>query len=426
MKKQHQLVRDFVWLGTSQLLVLLARLFGIRILTELVTTDTYGELGLLLAVSTLGIAVFANPLIQAAMRALPDSRLAGRAQDLHSLSFQLLTLSVSAFGCLLLAGSLIWIFLSSDSASMWAIGAVAILTVVDVLRTFEIGMLNVAHRQRAFSAWNAIDAWARPLFAIVFVVLAGPIASAVILGYTSATALTYAGFRRLQKARAPAQTDLERSSINAGDWHETTRSAMLRYAFPLVPVALFGWLTGVADRFVLAGLAGTAETGLYIAAYGLASAPLFALTKIFVNTFRPRLYEAHASSDHGEERRLVALWIATFLGVGGFGVLLYFQFAGPIAHVALASTFRESSSLMPWLAMAYLVKGLQSVFETRLYAQKRTHVLLNIEGVGAAVALICYFALIPELGAMGAVWGTFIAMVVTFLATIWLARESDR
>ena len=121
---------------------------------------------------------------------------------------------------------------------------------------------------------------------------------------------------------------------------------------------------------------------------------------------------------------MIISWLALFLAVGVFGVWLYVQFADLIVAVALAEPFRQSNNLLPWLACAYLIKGVQTVFETRILAQKTNEAVLVSQAAGACTALACYFVLIPRFGAMGAAWGTLIAMAASCLISSWLAQPT--
>ena len=219
------------------------------------------------------------------MRALPDARLIDRSRDIHVISIRLIAVSGAVFVALLLAGGGVWTRVNPGTLTVWGIATVALLTMADIIRTYEVGMLNIAHRQRTFAAWNVVDAWARPLMAVLLVIAIAPVSPAVIVAYAFATLIVYAGFRRFRSIAVAApdtpQTDQDKDT----DWVRLTNASLKRYALPLVPVALFGWLIGVADRFILASLAGVAETGLYIAAYALASAPLLAVATIFTNVF---------------------------------------------------------------------------------------------------------------------------------------------
>lgn len=421
MTRKH-LISDVIWLGSSQFLVLAARLVGIRIITELVTTGVYGTLGLMLAISTLGLSVFGNPMIQAAMRALPDARLDARTAALDRLARHMVIVSAAGFGIIIAVGGVLWTARYPDAVAASTFVIVGGLAFADIARTYRLGMLNAGHRQRLFAAWNAADAWLRPLGAVVLVLLVGASADAILLGYALSTLAVYTLFGRFVHIRARAGEAREGPAPAA--WVVTTRSDLLRYARPLVPMAVLGWLIGVADRFILAGLAGTADTGLYIAAYGLASAPFLALASILVNAFRPRLFDSHAQHDWARERQLLITWFIVLAVSGGLGIAVFVTLSDAIATIALAESFRESARLMPLLASAYAVNAFQTIFETRLFAQKRTSRLLVIQLAGGASALVSYLLLIPSLGAFGAALGTLVSMVTSCLVSIVMSRQN--
>ncbi|MEM7540209.1 MAG: oligosaccharide flippase family protein [Pseudomonadota bacterium] len=410
---KSRLLGDMIWLGAAQVLALLARLVGIRVLTEVLPAHIYGEMGLMLAISAFGIALFANPLIQAAMRHFADAKRNDSLAHFRSITIRIVQLSAALFALLLCVAGFLWAEYLGRSPAAVVFLLVAIFTVLDISRIYEVGILNVAHRQRVMAAWNIADAWARPFAAALVVMLAGATTTAVFIGYALAVLIVYAIFWRIaaQPVAAPsrAATDVR------------LHKQLIDYALPLAPVALFGWTIGVADRFVLAHQDGPASAGIYIAAYGLASAPFLALSKIFVDLFRPRLFDSHAEQNRRRIRALLTNWGLAFAAAGGAGLYLVTLLVEPLVELALAKSFSAAADLIPWVCLAYFIKGLQAIFETELLAQKRTQAMLVMQGLSAVGALISYLLLIPPYGAMGAAWGTVASFAFSLLVSAYLA-----
>ena len=68
----------------------------------------------------------------------------------------------------------------------------------------------------------------------------------------------------------------------------------------------------------------------------------------------------------------------------------------------------------------------QQVFETMLYAQRRTQSLVAAQSIATVFGLLLYFLLIPRLGAMGAAIGTCASLAVSGTTFCLLARPWER
>ena len=75
---------------------------------------------------------------------------------------------------------------------------------------------------------------------------------------------------------------------------------MNRFGMPLVPSALFLWVTNFADRFILVKLTDTAEVGLYSVGVRIASAMVLLLDGLPHGVARVRLLDRARRG--GEER----------------------------------------------------------------------------------------------------------------------------
>lgn len=416
----RRLAREAVWIGGGQILVALGRLVGVRLLTELLGKESFGWAGLLLAAQALAVGFVCNPLLQAVLWMFPQARAEGRISSLRRVSEGMLRPTAATLAVVAIVVGAAWTWSGRTQPGLAAFVAIAALLVVDLTRTYESGFLNASRQQVPFAAWNVADAWARPLVAAGLVALLGASASWAIAGNAIGCALVLAAFWG-RRVTAP-----DEAGAPSSDWLGDARGRMLRFAAPLVPFAVLGWVVGTSDRFVVASLSTVEEAGLYIAAYGLASAPFLALTSVGVLTFRPALFEAAAAGDRARERRIVAGWAASFGFVGVLGATAAGLLAPWLVSIALAKEFASAASLVAWIAAAYAVQGVQIVFETRLFAHGRTRSLLALQIVGAAASLAGFVAWIPRLGAAGAARAVLASMIASCLAAAWLASRAGQ
>jgi O-antigen/teichoic acid export membrane protein len=418
----RRIVGEASWVTAGQAASIVGRLAALKILTTLLAPDVFGEVTLLLATSAFASNIFFQPVGQAALRFYPDAIRDGRFDALRRLTGRTLVAGGTLALVLMAVGAIIWLGVMGRPGSAPAFAAMGALLAADAWRAYESNFLNAARDQRTYAIWNVVDAWARALFAFAAVRLAGPTAASVLVGQVAACVLVALAFRpRFARPSGPRADSREVHS-----WIEGVRPQYVRFVAPLVPFALFGWVIGLSDRFFLAAMAGAGAVGLYGAVYALGSQPFIAIASVGVLTFRPVLYEALARDDRRTERRVIRTWLALATLVAVAGALVCWALAPWIVRIATGPAFWAGASLLPWIAAAYGLQGAQFVFESLIFARRRTSLLLALQAIGAVASIALYVVLIPRIGALGAAIGTFGSIATTFVASAVLARVSRR
>jgi O-antigen/teichoic acid export membrane protein len=209
--------------------------------------------------------------------------------------------------------------------------------------------------------------------------------------------------------------------------HESSiRLEIWRFSSPLIPYALVGWLIAMGDRFFLALRSGVEVTGIYVSGYALGSQLLLALSSGCLLAFRPRLYDAVNARDAGRVRRELKEWLVVYGLLAACGVIGLAVVSGPMAYLALGPRFRSAASIIPLVGLAHALQGFGTIFETMIYAQKRTRWLVVLQSFGGAVAVALYWILIPTLGMKGAALGTVGGYAASLLASMTLVVPSLR
>jgi O-antigen/teichoic acid export membrane protein len=420
--RESRLLREGAWVAAGQGMTIVVRLVGLRVLTELVSPATYGELILLLGLAILGSNIFCAPLLHATLRFHPDAVQAGRLASLRRLLVGLLLRSGGITVVAICAGGALWLEAGEGGTRWLSFALIAVLLLLDVQRMFETNLLNAARRQAACSLWLACEATARVLGAVTALLTLGSSALSILLGYCAGAGLVNLGFR-LAVVHAPAP---EEDAAGASQWKRGMRAQILRYALPMVPLALLGWVLNQSDRYLLAHLAGAGQAGIYGAAYGLASQPFIVLAATIAPTLRPLLFEAVSREDHRRTRNVFLLWLGALAGCFLAGLLLVGIFADWIVRLVLGEAFWGASEILLWIAAAWSVRGIQQTFEHLIYAYRQTERLLIMNSVGVVTALSLFWLLIPAYGARGAAMAMFFAMSASCLASVVLSEAVPR
>ncbi len=194
---------------------------------------------------------------------------------------------------------------------------------------------------------------------------------------------------------------------------------MNRFGLPLVPTALFLWVTNFSDRLFLVELTDTSEVGLYSVGVRIASAMVLLLT-----AFRlawPAF--AYSIEDDGQARRTYA-FVLTYLVLLTTWVATGLALLSPwIVNLIAAPDFAESSRVVGPLAFAAVAFGAYIVVAVGVGRAKRTQFNWVVTGAAAAVNVVLNLVLIPPYGMMGAAIATVAAYSTMFVGMVWWSQR---
>jgi O-antigen/teichoic acid export membrane protein len=404
---KKRLLKEGVWSTSGKVTTALGTLVGIRLLTEFVPKETYGKLSLIVGIMMLGNNFFTGPLFLAAQRFYPDAAISGKVPLFrHTIVSVLKWLAISLSGMVLIASL---VYTHYHTLSYLVFVALAGCMVLKMALRLEVCLLTAARRQKASAVCQAAEAWGKPLFAILIVLLLGATCQSVLLGYFLATAgivlcIHLFPIRRegVDNSKGPFETDKE---LLKNIWI---------YAMPLIPQALVGWVISFSDRYIVGGLLGTGAVGIYAVAYGVIGMPFLIVGASISQTLRPPYFDAVSNGDKRLEKKMLRTRLMTVLLVSAFGVIAVYCLRHWIAVIFLAEEYRSSTLLMPWIAAGMGFQILAQVFDCVLFAYKRTKLILLSQIIGAIVCVLSVFLLTIRFGLLGAA----IACPVYFLSLV--------
>jgi O-antigen/teichoic acid export membrane protein len=240
---------------------------------------------------------------------------------------------------------------------------------------------------------------------LVVVLDRGPMG--VIVGNFTGTLLVYVallGYRREQLG-----LQLDRSLLRE----------MNRFGMPLMPSALFLWVTNFSDRFFLVKLADTTEVGLYSVGVRIASAMVLLLTAF--RTAWPAF--AYSIRDEEEARQTYA-WVLTYLVALSSWIATALALLSPwLVGWLAAPEFASASRVVGPLAFAAVSFGGFMVVSIGLGRARRTQFNWVVTGAAAVVNVVLNLLLIPPYGMMGAAVATVAAYTVMFAGITWWAQR---
>ena len=199
------------------------------------------------------------------------------------------------------------------------------------------------------------------------------------------------------------------------------RRQMLRYCIPLIPTAVFWWIMGVSDRYMVKWFLGSDANGIYAVAYKIPTI-LTILATVFMDAWQ---LSAIAESDGDRQAHLRfygRIWdafaSAVFLGAGGIIAL------SPLLIRLLAEeAYYSAWQYIPVLTLSMAAAAFSNFMGSVYVVTKQSKASFWTSLVGAGSNIVLNLWLIPRIGLQGAAAATFLSCLAVFLIRLVNARQ---
>ena len=199
------------------------------------------------------------------------------------------------------------------------------------------------------------------------------------------------------------------------------RRQMLRYCIPLIPTAVFWWIMGVSDRYMVKWFLGSDANGIYAVAYKIPTI-LTILAAVFMDAWQ---LSAIAESDGDRQAHLRfygRIWdafaSAVFLCAGGIIAL------SPLLIRLLAEeTYYSAWQYIPVLTLSRAAAAFSNFMGSVYVVTKQSKASFWTSLVGAGSNIVLNLWLIPQIGLQGAAAATFLSCLAVFLIRLVNARQ---
>lgn len=406
----RQLIRTGAVIVAGQAAVALLGVAALRLYTELVPADVFGESNLILSALGLGLQLFVAGFTAVQLRYYSEAEARGAGAEFTR---ETLSWSLRATGALTVI-ALVTLRLFQRPGHMtygWPIvcgGAAWLFTMA--VRNVLMSRFQAARRQLAYVGLQVVEAMLL-LSVTVSALRLSPRVESYLLGQTVAVAILIGVILTVKwdsaessRSHAPIESDFLRRA-----WS---------YGLPFAPMSFLSWLANLGDRYTLAILLGSGAAGRYVAPFSIASRGMLFANSALCDLFRPLLFDAENRRDHRHARWIFRRWIAASVALSAAGLTLIY-FAGPlIVRLLLAAPYRDGAvRIMLWVACGYAVCGVTQVIENRVLSLGYSGWLLAPMVVGAVANVGFSIVLIRHGGIVGAAQATCASFAVQNLVT---------
>ena len=205
--------------------------------------------------------------------------------------------------------------------------------------------------------------------------------------------------------------DVDVRAIDKGKIRE-----MIKYSIPMIPTAIFWWITSVSDRYIVIAMKGEEINGLYSAAYKVPTL-LTLVCSVFIDAWQ---FSAVAESGEADRAEFFSKVYASFQGIIFMGTSALILFSKVATKILLAENYYDSWQYIPVLSLAMAFSALTTFLASVYMVGKKSVNSFWTSAVGATINIVLNLLLIPKFSAMGAAVATFISYFV-----VLIIREID-
>ncbi len=414
------LLHESFWIIAGQVVSVLGALLGIRLLTQVMAPDVFGELSLAMTLTTFLSQTLFAPVGQSTLRFFSS---ATEAHDLRSFMPALKLMMKWAIVVASLGVSLVCLIFAQIGKPGWTglIIAAALFSILSGLSSTVDSIQNALRQRAVVACHGAVATWGRFLFAVVLVSVIGPYSELAMLGYCLASAgVLVSQVNFFKKKGKSIWYQKSFSPVSESHW----RSMMISFAWPFAAWGVFGWAQMASDRWALELFVSTSDVGLYSVLYQIGYYPFLIVSGMIMQLVTPVIFqEAGNTSDPSRMIQSVKfIKTLTFLSILAtmlVSLAAYFIHKN-LFELLVAENYRSSSWLLPGMVLASGLFSSGQVASLFFHTNLMNERLLSPKIVSAIMAIVLNLSGAALFGLIGVVFANVI-FSATYL--IWVLRR---
>ena len=203
---------------------------------------------------------------------------------------------------------------------------------------------------------------------------------------------------------------------------------LITFGLPLAISVGLATVVSSVDKWMLQGMLGTREVGLFTAASLVAQVPIQALAgSIGPWAYSMAVQELEFQSQEAASRQLERNFTVLFgvLFPASVGIV---ALSTNLSHLVVGSLYWDAAVMLaPWLAATAVISSIRAFYvETAFQLGHRTFHLIWITLLALVIDVMTDYWLIPSIGLLGAAIGGLTASVVSTAAAVWASRSVFR
>jgi O-antigen/teichoic acid export membrane protein len=399
----------------SHIITAIIGIASLRLLTGLATSKVFGEANLIMTFLTVISHAAMAPFSATVLRYQTDASARNVGDEFAAQAMAWSLASSGVVAAIIALGLVSWNWFGEAST---ALGTAAVITwlISSAAKNVVTGRLHAERRQLAFALQSVLEAMLLATFTAGALAIR-PSSDMYLVGQAGAVAVTTAMV--ICTAPWPVLSGLKWPSRRGGFLEKVAG-----YGSNFAPLAIFGFLANVSDRYVLGFSLGPAAVGQYVAAFAISSRGIIMGNAALSDFFRPLLFDAENQADHDKARRVFLAWAAAGACMGVCALATIFYLGDVIVYMVLAQEYRIGAvEIMMWVVVGFAINGVTQIFENRLLSLGASIQLILPLVIGGSSNLVFSIILVSLSGVPGAAKASCASFAVQALVTgviLWI------
>lgn len=420
-ERSRRLFKEGSWIVFGQVLMVVGSLAGVRLLTELLPPDAYGELALGMTIATLVNQIILGPLGCGIVRFYAPAVEQG---DLGGYLHAVKRLVLYATGIVLLLALSSTAGLMFSERNQWAAITASALAfaILSGYSAIFSGIQSAARQRSIVALHQGADPLLRSLVAAGLLIWLGTSSTVAMIGYAMAALLMLGSqtyfFQKIVRGKLFGK--------NKRNWQDK----IWAFSLPIGTWGIFTWMQQMSDRWALQLSSSTSDVGIYAVLYQLGYYPILLVTGMAMQFLVPILYQRAGDASDSKRTADVNMlsWKLTWLSLGltaaAFlvAILLHTQ----IFRILVAEEYRLFSYLLPWIIIAGGVFASGQTLASNLQAQMKTREMIVVKIVTALLGIALNFAGAYLYGMAGVVGAGIAFSILYFLWMVILVKGVNK
>jgi O-antigen/teichoic acid export membrane protein len=401
---------ETAWVVFNKVAETLLLFVTLKLLTNLLSQDAYGEYNLALVALVLASNALLMPVNRAYLRHYHAARERGeeRAVALSVLRWY----AVASAAVLLLAGAFTRPLARACGLEPWTTAAAGVLFVGTYWRYLGVELMNLRRERRAASL-HSIAFQAATLVGVLAALWWWERSATAALLASAAIAIIFA----LLSTGPWVRSVLAAPPGPARPW----MGMVMTFGVPYAALLVLQWVQGFADRYLVAALMDFQSAAVYAAAFVAAGAPYMLFVTVIDSLLVPIAYQRCRDARDPDQvwaaDQVLLVGTAAFVGLGVVSLPFYW-FLGPQLLVLMTNAQYELSALvLTILALGRFLQSLTVIQQMFFAVHDQMHASLLFRVIGAAVTVpACWLGV--RWGGLGGAAAGMLAAICIYVALL--------
>ncbi|MFH1309175.1 MAG: oligosaccharide flippase family protein [Candidatus Omnitrophota bacterium] len=345
---------ETAWIFLGQLMVVAGSIFGIRVLTYLLSPSTYGNLAIGMTAVVLVQEIILNPLGHSFLRYF-SSAYEDKQLSVYFKTVRFLLTRATVLVVVVAVISVIGLFLTGNTK--W-IGLFSLAFLYALFSGYNVVLnyiQNAARQRKVVALHQGIGQWLRFLIPVGLIGLWGADSFVVMFGYVIAALIILISQVMFLKKNfiTLITTTIEKVPIDVLNKYGRK---IFAYAWPFATWGLFTWAQFVSSRWALLSFATIRDVGFYSVLYQFGCYPIIVVSGAVSQVLTPVLFSRAGSGDDlTRVTNTIRLNYGLILAAGIVTVMFVagsYMFHKKIFSLIVAPEYCLVSSLLPLFVLS--------------------------------------------------------------------------